>query len=342
MKSFITLSLAALAAAATLSRRQAIPGLGKDIKFAGESKLEPEVNKKAVRVLQKFGPITLNGRGSSADSGQQDLRFRMPNDAFCKGCTVLKGRIALMNLDGTPGMPKNGSGVYIHHILTTSSKRASSFISSSTGCKPMLEMTGSKFVGSGEDNNNVDVWYTRKDGSHLGGFHINAGDRFGMEADIVSLNVAKSEIYITMDMEYLPGIVGGDTRETLLDVSWCGGERVKAPANGQGRAKSASWKFLEPGTITIAKGHLHAGGDKVQVYINNKLACESKASYDGSKGGGAITGMSLCPLLPVKAGDSLYFTALYDATQHPLRHETHGMGGGMADIMGMLDIVFTK
>jgi len=342
MKSLIVLAFTALASAAAVDRRQVIAGMGSNLGFVDTKKLEPAVNQKATRVLQRFGPVTLKGRGSSADSGQQDLRFRIPSAGFCKSCTVLKGNIALQNLDGSPGVPKNGSGVYIHHILTTSSKRSTSFWAGNGGCRPMLDGLGAKFVGSGEDNNNVPVWYTTQDGSHTGGFHINSMDSFSMEADLVSLNAAESKIYITIDMEYLPGIVGGDTRESLVDVSWCGGERVKAPTNGVGRAKSGTWKFTDSGIITVAKGHMHAGGDKVQVYINNKLACESKAAYDSTKGSGAIAGMSLCPQMPVKSGDSLYFNVIYDATKHPLRHETHGFGQGMSDIMGMLDVVLVK
>ena len=71
----------------------------------------------------------------------------MPSDAFCKSCTVLKGHIGLMYMDGTVATPKNGSGVYIHHILTyDTSKRASNFVSSCAIGGSGISMGGSKFV----------------------------------------------------------------------------------------------------------------------------------------------------------------------------------------------------
>jgi hypothetical protein len=227
-------------------------------------------------------------------------------------------------MDGTPGLPKNGSGVYIHHILTTdTSKRAAAFTQCNSGSSSFA-LPGAKFVGSGEDNNNVAVWYTNKDGSSNGGFHIGASDSFSMMADIVSLNAATSQIYITMDMEYLPGIVGSDSRyvvelvaiqslfltrfdsETLLSVELCGGSRLTTSNTAPTKSKSGVYKFMESGQIIVAKGHLHAGGDKVSIYINDKLVCDSKAVYSDLKGSGAISEMTVCPVLPVKQGDTMY------------------------------------
>jgi len=335
MKSFIALSLAALVAAGTVGRRQTRLTVT-------QKTLEPEIKKNAVHVYQKFGPISLKGRGTGQDSGQQNFFFSIPSNGFCRNCTVLRGHIGLENMDGTPGLPKNGSGVYIHHILTTdTSKRAAAFTQCNSGGSSFA-LPGAKFVGSGEDNNNVAVWYTNKDGSSNGGFHIGASDSFSMMADIVSLNAATSQIYITMDMEYLPGIVGSDSRETLLSVELCGGSRLTTSNTAPTKSKSGVYKFTESGQIIVAKGHLHAGGDKVSIYINDKLVCDSKAVYSDLKGSGAISEMTVCPVLPVKQGDTMYFVAVYDGSKHPLRHESHGLSGGMPDVMGMLDIVFSK
>lgn len=78
------------------------------------------------------------------------------------------------------------------------------------------------------------------------------------------------------------------------------------------------------------------------MYINGKFACESKAMYGGAKGENAIDEMSLCTTsgIKVKKGDVMTMTAEYDVSKHPVRHESHGMGAGMADIMGMFDLIF--
>jgi len=340
MKVTALVLLAAAADAGLIWPRQ-LGGLGRSLKVAKVTKLTPEIKPSAVHIVQQLGPITLKGRGSGQDSGQQNFMFSLPRDAFCRDCTVLRGHIGLSTLDGVKIQPSKEKGVYIHHILTfDTTKRSAPFISSCGG-GGITTMLGSKFVGSGEDNNNVPVWYTNKDGSHSGGFHIGAADSFSMNADLVSLNPGTSQIYLTMDMEYLPGKVGSDTQETLLSVDSCGGQKLRTSTTGPTNSTSGRYTFRQSGSIIVAKGHLHAGGDKVQVYINSKLTCESKALYGGTKGDLAINEMTLCPEIKVKTGDVMTFSIVYDVSKHPVRHESHGMGAGMPDVMGMLDVVFS-
>jgi len=243
--------------------------------------------------------------------------WTLPRDAVCKDCTVFKGHIGLADLDGKPIVPKGNSGVYIHHLLTfDTSKRSKPFVSDCMG--GLTGLIGSKFVGSGEDNNNVPVWYTPKDGSHDGGFHVGQGDSFSMNADLVNMNPETTKIYLTLDLEYVPGIVGTDSRESLLTVEACGGSRIRLSEAGQTNSTSGRYTFKENGAIVLGKGHLHAGGQGIQVFINNRLVCESVAKYGGAKGPMAINEMSVCPKINVKTGDVLTFTVMYDVGKHPM------------------------
>jgi len=341
MKVTSVLLLSAVAEAAVIAPRQ-FGGLGSlfggGFKVVDVKKMTPEVRPEATRLIQRIGPLKLSGKGMSADSGQQNFMLQIPSNALCRDCTVLKGHVGLADAQGVPISPRKDSGVYIHHILTyDTTKSQKAFVS---GCGGGLAggILGSKFIGSGEDNNNVPVWYTNKDGSHLGGFHIGSNDRFFMNADLVSLNSGSTEVFLTFEIEYLPGIKGSDSRETLLSVDVCGGQRLSPSTSGQTISKSMRYSFTENGKIVLAKGHLHAGGEKVEIFINNKLACESKALYGGIKGPMAINEMTICPEIKVKAGDSMTFNVVYDASKHPLRHEM----GIMPDVMGMLDIVFSQ
>ena len=86
--------------------------------------------------------------------------FSIPNEGFCRDCTVLQGKMALEYEDGKPAIPTpDGKGVYIHHILTYDiTKRSKSFVSCGSGLASLLSGgIGSKFIGSGEDNNSVIV-----------------------------------------------------------------------------------------------------------------------------------------------------------------------------------------
>ena len=141
-----------------------------------------------------------------------------------------------------------------------------------------------------------------------------------MQIDLVSYKKETSKVYVTMEMEYLPGIIGPDTRETLLSVTGCGVPSIKISESGPTNTTSAKYTFLEDGQILGAKGHLHAGGEKMVMYINGKFACESKAMYGGEKGAAAIDNMSLCTTKPisVKKGDVLTMVASYDVSKHPV------------------------
>jgi len=65
------------------------------------------------------------------------------------------------------------------------------------------------------------------------------------------------KMYLTMELEYLEGIVGKDAQETLLDISACGGQGVKISQAGETNSTSGKLTFTENGVILVAKGHLH-------------------------------------------------------------------------------------
>jgi hypothetical protein len=74
--------------------------------------------------------------------------------------------------------------------------------------------------------------------------------------------------------------------------------------------------ITQDATIVWARGHLHMGGEKVDLAVNGKVVCSSKATYDAN---GVIETMSLCPKpIPVKKGDYMTVSSLYDVAAHPL------------------------
>jgi hypothetical protein len=93
----------------------------------------------------------------------------------------------------------------------------------------------------------------------------------------------------------------------------------------------------------VVEGHLHNGGDSVELTLNGKVACLSQATYSanaedghghgmgGSMGGGKGKGMSKRQIagetlasiskctkpVPVKKGDKLKVKANFDLNKHP-------------------------
>jgi hypothetical protein len=92
---------------------------------------------------------------------------------------------------------------------------------------------------------------------------------------------------------------------------------------------------------------MHDGGERMMLYINDKLVCTSNAIYKkDTRDAGTIDGMSRCgEVIPVKKGDILTIESLYDLKRHIGRmdvhgEEAHGMMAGM-DYMGMWAITLT-
>ena len=58
------------------------------------------------------------------------------------------------------------------------------------------------------------------------------------------------------------------------------------------------------------EGHMHNGADQIELYVDDKDICVSKARYNTD---GIIMGMSFCDtVIPVKRGDYITMPSVYD------------------------------
>jgi len=366
-----TLPLAVSVSAAVLEPRQF-----KVATVAGIDKLKPAIRKVAgvQRTLTKFGPYTLKastagapkgdghshggggmGMGGGGDStlGGQTF-FLSINKGFCNDagpCTVYGGKVGVMYEDGTAATPENG--VYIHHVLTTdTSKKAGSFLSGCDNTKPGMSISGmgmgAGFVGTGEDSGKRPVLYTREDGSSPSGYWVAKGDKFIANVVLVNYNKTPKNVFVTYDLEWAPGELGNNAKGMLIAVNQCRGKSIRVSQTGPTNTTSGKFTFLEDGQIIGARGHLHDGGVKMDMIINDKFVCASKASYGGDgavmKQGEteykAISGMSPCSdkAIPVKKGDTFAMVVEYDLQKHPLRKSASGAEA--TGVMGMWSITF--
>jgi len=343
-------------------------------------KLEPKYRKTANRAKYKLGPYTMNV--GSTNLGQSFF-YTMPK-TLCNSqgpCTILAAQVGVVFTDGKPANPSNG--IYIHHILTSdSTKRQSNWVSNcGSPTSPPLNIAGllggTAFVGTGEDSTEGGAVYTSEDGTRNTGYHVGAGDTFTGWAEIVNYNKEKKQIYVYYDLEWIPGIVGDDVKTVTLTATCGGSPMIRLSQSGPTNTTSGKFYFMEDGNVLGARGHLHDGGVKVSLFLNDKFTCASNAvygdratdspammsaggaggsghSHGGSSGaaapagksaggGGAIKTISLMTPckgpFPVKKGDTMKLIAEYDLVKHPLR-ALEG-GGKAADVMGMMGISFS-
>jgi hypothetical protein len=280
------------------------------------------------------GMGAMGGMGDNTLGGQT---FSLSiNKGFCNDngpCTVYAGKLGVMFEDGTPATP--AKGVYIHHVLTTDvSKKTEPFLSSCNApTRPGYSVSSLRpgstgFVGVGEDSGDNPVLYTQSDGQLDAGYWVKKGDTFDATVVLVNYNKEAKNVLITYDLEWAPGLVGTNTKGMLISVSQCAGGRIKTSSTGPTTTKSGNFTLLENGKIFAARGHLHDGGVQMNLYINGKPSCVSKATYGEGIAGSetkTINSMSMCKdPVSVKKGDTLSMGVEYDLHKYPLRKSASG------------------
>jgi hypothetical protein len=191
----------------------------------------------------------------SLDPNGQSMRLTVPKGTFCGGgdCTIISGMVGLQFEDGTPA--DVSKGVYIHHILASNTnKRVEPFVSScdtsgdvQTIRRPAPVAAG--FVGGSDDNINDPTVYGTRDGSIEGGYWLGKGESLAVTADLVNLEKKEKTVYVTYDLEYVPGHVGADALGSLISVTGCGGRRIATPASGPANTTSGKFRFFRNGHL---------------------------------------------------------------------------------------------
>lgn len=216
---------------------------------------------------------------------------------------MFAGSVGVQYVDGRSADPS--SGIYIHHILSSNVKkkevpwfsncntpsRASGNVNGITG--------GGGFLSTGEDSASEKAMFIDAKGTLPTGYHIRAADYFNYWAQIVNYNKEAADLYVTFDIEWMPGTVGEDTK-TIVVSATCGGGMIKMSNTGPANTTSGKFYLMEDGHIMGSRGHMHDGATAMHMYINDKYICASQALYGygreapmgGAKPTGDMAGMN--------------------------------------------------
>jgi len=306
----------------------------------------PKYRQSAKRVILKYGPLNLLGKDTSGKPGaalamdpKGQAGFASISKGLCTKCSILSARFLLTNPDGSAASPANG--IYIHHFVSYATGKA--IKNPIPGCEGGFPGMAAPFIDRGEDSGDTDTIFTTADGVYKSGFFLNSG-ALNMQYDMVNYNTAAKNIYINLEVEYVEGQEGKDAGHTLKSVTCQGLIGPKIAASGPSVTSSSPMTVSSDAIIVWARGHLHAGGEKMEMKLNGKVVCTSLPVYDDK---GVITTMGLCPEpIPVKKGQTMVITSTYDLSKHKLRTSTDGSGHGAStktggsDVMGMMAISY--
>jgi hypothetical protein len=177
-------------------------------------------------------------------------------ESLCTDCTVLSTRMGLEFEDGTVAGPEKG--VYVHHLyafdvskkgIITSLPCDFDNVNKTAGATfdPMIPIA--PFAVQGEDNGDSAILYTTQDGSFDSGFYVGRNDKFLLNSDLVNYNADTKKVYITMDVEYMPGRVGQDAFPNLLSVVGCKLSEPKISTTGPAETVSRKFPITVDGSI---------------------------------------------------------------------------------------------
>jgi hypothetical protein len=109
--------------------------------------------------------------------------------------------------------------------------------------------TQARFVGVSDDNGNEPIRYGTKDGVVEGGYWISKGEGFTAMVDLVNLDRQEKTVYLTYDLEFLPGHQGTDAQGSLISVTGCARRKIAASPTAPSNTSSNYFKFFRSGTL---------------------------------------------------------------------------------------------
>jgi hypothetical protein len=123
---------------------------------------------------------------------------------------------------------------------------------------------------------------------------------------------------LTIEYEYIPSMPSGFSamEPWWLDVSGpCGDSDMLVPTNETAfNFSSTGWKAPYSGSIVLMGGHLHDGGELLEVTQNGKSICDFKPTYGATPGYIDMIPMNMSSMPNIPAGMSMSMTHISNIT----------------------------
>jgi len=271
-------------------------------------------------VTLKYGPFSIPG--STKDKmGMIENNFAFNVARPCSNCFITGMQAGLLNDQGAPA--NVNTGLWLHHMVMFDNARQD------VTCPGLGVGTfGQRFFSSGNERTPT------KTNESFYGYRQGSNDNWTLIYDLMNLNAAPKQAYITVTFNYVPDTTPGmrEITPVWMDVNQCATSQVRAQT-GQ-----YSYKYSvtadRNGKMLGIGGHIHDGGTHLVVSKNGQTVCDSVATYGGTPeyiegpesmdmpGMPHISKMSTCqgtqanPVTTIKPGDVLSIEAFYDSNAH--------------------------
>jgi hypothetical protein len=270
----------------------------------------------------------------SMDGGGTGYAFQSDGD-FPTDITILSGVVEIqsekfkhLTLD---------DNIYTHHFLIYDMDKPQqpNFACEGGAAIKYVPVPSSVVLGGAAEDAESRYTITKEVAGKKTGYYVKKESRLLMNVDIVNYNKEDMDIYASADISYIPGQPADylDVNPIFVPLAACDAGNmlpgiVKVP-KGQ-----KTWSLQSKGIVVaqdsilfLFRGHMHDGGSNIDVKINDKLVCDSKALYGGpghvgkladGKNWETISDMVTCSDgILVKKGDKVALSAHYDVVVHP-------------------------
>ncbi|TLD30278.1 hypothetical protein E2P81_ATG06931 [Venturia nashicola] len=312
-------------------------------------------NPKSTRVELKYGPYKMPGSndktlmkmpGMEDEAGVVDVML-MNGKATkpCSDCTLKYVKADLTYVDGAKANLKDGA--WLHHYTTSVVGPGRSDLA-----------CGSKW----KDGERLFVVHNDRNESYFGlngqdnyGYYLSNEDKMSTVLELKNDATDTKEVFLLVTYEYTPGKPANykAVKPLWMDAQNCDApsSEIEPPKNKKVfTVESKQWTSPIEGTLLTTVGHLHDGATHLEVMLNNKTVCDSKAVYGGNPEYvptaktlqlGApkmehITKYSPCADFgKIKKGDQISLKGYYDFEKNSPGLGTSGMPTGVMGIAMM-------
>ncbi|KAF1985006.1 hypothetical protein K402DRAFT_116356 [Aulographum hederae CBS 113979] len=242
----------------------------------------------------RYGPYSVIGMDKQSLMGEAGALWNYPDLAVPKPDEEFSIFALNAGLEYPDGANANiDTGMWLHHMVhfTVGPSRSDVTCLQSPRSMPHYNVgatpqNSERSFSSGNERTRLDFTKAMGNGTSMAGYHIMAQDKFAMIVDLMNMNMEEKSVYLTMTYDYVMGFPSTweNVKPVWFDADQCGTSEVDAPQqDGHFVVPTEPYVANFDGEVMLMAGHLHDGGYKSVIKVDDKDICTSTAKYAESK-----------------------------------------------------------
>ncbi|KAE9978386.1 hypothetical protein EG328_001467 [Venturia inaequalis] len=242
---------------------------------------------KAIKI--RYGPYRVPSATTMMFNQRYGMLENFPETDFdkpCSGdCTIIGMRQSLEYADGKQANTNNG--LWLHHsvIFAIGEGREDTTCLNEPFSMGHIAVNTTHFRSErifSTGNERTDAVFPDM-GVTDAGYKIRAQDKFALLLELMNETAKDETVYFTMIWDILDGHpLPHDVQLIHHDIRNCGTSEVNPPEGQSKFTLNSTWVSTIDAEVIGILGHIHDGATDSTIHVDDKLACNSEATYGGS------------------------------------------------------------